>query len=200
MAFGMASLGHDNRSLPDSTFIFGGRTYHRIGDLRPRDSGVASFAQIYMLDAEESAIRRAAVVDHDSSLRPPVLEILHDLLIRYNPWVREMRTAAELNTPEIVWRSDIDVSGMMIGAVVAAPGSRSIVIRQQTQLLPQFIYDGHSLYHTLAYPLLFPTGATGWHDQMLCWQIWTSGHIFTTTHFSFILLKINRFTPNHLKL
>jgi hypothetical protein len=172
MAFGMASVGHDNRSLPDSTFILGGRTYHRIGDLRPRDSAEASFAQIYMLDAEESAIRREAVIGNsDASLRPPVFALLHELLIRYNPWVREMRTAAALNTPVIEWRSDIDVSGMMIGAVVAAPGSRSIVIRQQSQQLPQFISDGHSLYHTLAYPLLFPTGATGWHDQMFCWDV-----------------------------
>lgn len=172
MAFAMASVGHDNRSLPDSTFILGGRTYHRIGDLIPRDSAAASFAQIYMLDAEESAVRRAAVVGHgDSVLREPVFQILHELLVRYNPWVRQLRAAAALGSRVIEWRSDIDVSGMMIGAVVAAPGSRSIVIRRQSSELPQFISDGHSLYHTLAYPLLFPTGAAGWHDAMFCWDV-----------------------------
>ena len=69
MAFAMASVGHDNRSLPDSTFIFGGKSYHRIGDLLPRDSAVAAFAQIYMLDAEESAVRRAAAVGNNDSCK-----------------------------------------------------------------------------------------------------------------------------------
>jgi hypothetical protein len=30
----------------------------------------------------------------------------------------------------------------------------------------QFIDDGHALYHTLTYPLLFPTGARGWFAGM----------------------------------
>ena len=173
MAFAMASVGHDNRSLPDSTFILGGKSYHRIGDLLPRDSAAAAFAQIYMLDAEESAVRRAAAVGNaDSALRLPVFELLHQLLVRHNPWVRQLRAAAAADTRVIEWQSDIDVSGMMIGAVVAAPGfSRSIIIRRQCSELPQFISDGHSLYHTLSYPLLFPTGAAGWHDQMSCWDV-----------------------------
>jgi len=171
MAFAMASIGHDNRSLPDSTFIMGGRTYHRIGCLQPHDSSTSAFAQIYMLDAEEAAVRREAVVGHsDGSLRAPVLVILHELMVRYNPWVQRMRSAAAANTPVIEWRSDIDVAGMMIGAVVSAAGSRSIVLRLQSDDLPQFISDGHALYHTLAYPLLFPTGRTGWHDQMYAWD------------------------------
>lgn len=171
MAFAMASVGHNNRSLPDSTFIMGGRTYHRIGSLRPGDGAETAFAQIYMLDAEEAADRRAEVVGNsDGVLRPQVFEILHELLLRYNPWVQQMRSAAANNIPEIEWRSDIDVSGMMVGAVVAAPGCRSILIRQQSEEPPQFISDGHSLYHTLAYPLLFPTGAAGWHNRMYVWD------------------------------
>ena len=171
MAFAMASVGHDNRSLPDSTFIMGGRTYHRIGSVRPPAFGAASFAQIYLLDPEESAARRAAVVGHgDDAVRLPVLEILHRLMVSHNPWVQRLRSAADHNVPEIEWRSDVDVSGMIVGAVVVAPGTRSIVLRQQSSGRPEFIDDGHSLYHTLAYPLLFPTGASGWHDGMTCWD------------------------------
>lgn len=173
MSFAMASVGHNNRSLPDSTFIMGGRSYHRIGDIRPRDAEHAAFAQIYMLDADEAADRRMAVVggsDTESPLRRAVLQLLHELLLRHNPWVQRLRAAVAHDTPVIEWHSDIDVSGMVIGAVVASPGSRSIVMRQQSDQLPQFIHDGHSLYHTLAYPLLFPTGATGWHDRMYVWD------------------------------
>lgn len=177
MAFAMASVGHDNRSLPDSTFILGGRTYHRIGSMRPRESEAAAFAQIYMLDAEQSALRRSAVIgDSDGSLRQPVFELLHQLMLRFNPWVQQLRTAVALDTPEIVWNSDIDVSGMMIGSVVVAPGARSLVLRQQSSDMPEFISDGHALYHTLAYPLLFPTGRTGWHDSMVCWDVHRNRH------------------------
>jgi hypothetical protein len=172
MAFAMASTGHDNRSLPDSTFILGGRTYHRMGSLRPSDGVAAAFAQIYILDPEDAAARRSDVVGNvDGVLRQPVFEMLHQLLLRFNPWVQQLVASASNNTPDIVWQSDIDVSGMMIGAVVAAPGSRSIVIRQRSDARPEFIHDGHALYHTLAYPLLFPTGSPGWHDQMMCWDV-----------------------------
>lgn len=173
MSFAMASVGHDNRSLPDSTFIMGGRTYHRIGSILPNGSE-AAFAQIFMLDAEfaeEAAARRLQVVgDDDGQLRPPVMAMLHRLLLQHNPWVQRLRAAAEARTPIMEWRSDVDVSGMVLGAVVASSGSRSIMIRLQSTDRPEFIDDGHSLYHTLSYPLLFPTGAPGWHNDMYCWD------------------------------
>ena len=53
---------------------------------------------------------------------------------------------------------------------MVAPGTRSIVVRRRSSERPEFIDDGHALYHTLAYPLLFPTGRTGWHDSMVCWH------------------------------
>jgi len=192
MSFAMASVGHENRSLPDSTFILGGRSYHRIGSLRPQSSAETAFAQIYMLDADQSAERRCAVVgNYDGALRPQVFASLHELMLRYNPWVQQLRAAVSHDTPEIVWQSDIDVSGMMVGAVVASPGSRSIVVRQQSSELPQFISDGHALYHTLAYPLLFPTGRTGWHDSMECWDIIRGRHHRVT------LLEWSRFMLMH---
>jgi hypothetical protein len=173
MAFAMASVGHTNRSLPDGTFIMGGRSYHRIGDVLPRDASQTAFAQIYMLDADEAAVRRMSVVggsEADSPMRLPVLHILHELMLRHNPWVQRLRAAVASDARVVEWQSDIDVSGMVIGAVVASPGSRSIMLRQRSERLPQFIHDGHSLYHTLAYPLLFPTGTSGWHDRMFVWD------------------------------
>jgi hypothetical protein len=171
MSFAMASVGHDNRSLPDSTFIMGGRTYHRIGSMEPLPSQSSSFAQIYMLDPDEATSRRLEVVGHgDDVLKPAVLLILHNLMSTWNPWVRQLRAAVSQNVPVIQWHSDVDVSGMTVGAVVVAPGVRSIVLWRQSSDMPQFIHDGHSLYHTLAYPLLFPTGSTGWHDKLSCWD------------------------------
>lgn len=131
MAFAMASVGHVNRSLPDSTFILGGRTYHRIGSMRPAPGHPHCFAQIYMLDSAEAADRRSAAVnDTDNVLRRPVLELLHNLLVRYNPWVQQFRVAAAAGTPVLEWHSDVEVSGMEIGAVVAECGKRSIMLHQ----------------------------------------------------------------------
>jgi hypothetical protein len=119
MAFAMASVGHDNRSLPDSTFIFGGRSYHRIGAMEPPPGQSASFAQIYLLDPDEAAVRRLEAVGHDDGvLRQEVFAHLHRLMLSYNPWVRHLRVAASLNLPVIQWQSDVDVSGMSIGAVL----------------------------------------------------------------------------------
>lgn len=172
MAFAMASTGHANRSLPDSTFILGGRTFHRIGSLRPNDGAAAAFAQIYLLDPDDAAARRSDVVGNFAGvLRQPVFHMLHVLLLRYNPWVQQLVASATDDTPNVVWQSDIDVSGMVIGAVVAEPGSRSIVIQKRSAARPEFISDGHALYHTLAYPLLFPTGRPGWHDHMMSWDV-----------------------------
>ncbi len=33
-----------------------------------------------------------------------------------------------------------------------------------------WIDDGHALYHPLAYPLLFPWGSPGWHDQLTVYR------------------------------
>jgi hypothetical protein len=158
MAFAMASTGHANRSLPDSTFILGGRTFHRIGSLSPNDGAAAAFAQIYLLDPDDAAARRSDVVGNFAGvLRQPVFHMLHELLLRYNPWVQQLVASASDDTPNVVWQSDIDVSGMVIGAVVAEPGSRSIVIQKRSAARPEFISDRWpcALSHACL-PITFP--------------------------------------------
>jgi hypothetical protein len=177
MAFAMASVGHDNRSLPDSTFILGGRSYHRIGAMLPSPGKSASFAQIYLLDPDDAAVRRLEAFGHgDCVLRQEVMVILHRLMLTFNPWVRQLRVAASQNVPVIRWNSDVDVSGMSMGAVVVAAGTRSISIQRHTSDFPEFIDDGHGLYHTLSYPLLFPTGITGWYNGLRCWDARHGSH------------------------
>ena len=139
--------------------------------MRPAPGHPHCFAQIYMLDSAEAADRRSAAVnDTDNVLRRPVLELLHNLFVRYNPWVQQFRVAAAAGTPVLEWHSDVEVSGMEIGAVVAECGKRSIMLHQLPSGPPEFISDSHSLYHTLAYPLLFPCGSAGWHKDLQCWD------------------------------
>jgi hypothetical protein len=140
-----------------------------VGSLLPDAATPHAFAQIFMLDTQEASDRRIRALGRGNAqdvLRPDVLSQLHTWLLQHNPWVQQLRAAVARDTPEIVWSSDIDVSGMVIGSVVAAPGSRSIVIRQQYSGMPQFISDGHALYHRSGDqrdPSIARTVLTSWH-------------------------------------
>jgi hypothetical protein len=166
MAMAMASVGHSNHSLPGNcSFILGGRTYHRIGSMHPDDGQMARFAQIYLLDvADASAVRNH---HQHQSLDETVLGRLHAALISSNPWVQQIRCAAASGRP-LRWRWDGEEvnDAMMIGAIVAEPGSHREVALQMAGGELQFISDIHRLYHPLAYPILFPTGQTGWYLGM----------------------------------
>jgi hypothetical protein len=168
MSLAMASVGHDNRSLPDGTFVLGGRTYHRVGTLLPPAGCHPSFAQIYILDADQAAERRVAVMSHDgsSALRLEHLSRLHSLLLEHNVCVQQYVQAARSDAQQLIWRSSDDLSTMQIAAIVTEPGSHRDIVVQKHDGGLQFIDDGHPLYHPLAYPLLFPLGSSGWSEGL----------------------------------
>lgn len=135
MALAMASVGHENISLPDGMFTLGGKTFHRVGSLLPAAAAPHAFAQIFLLDTEEASDRRICAMGrgaaHDE-LRPAVLSQLHNWFMQHNPWVQQFVSAARSNLPRLVWRSSDDIATMQIGALVAQPGSkRDIVIERQ---------------------------------------------------------------------
>jgi hypothetical protein len=167
MAMSMASVGHKNASLPDGTFILSGKSYHRIGPLVPFQGNLHNFAQIYILDTMDATSRRMDVFAQ--RLKASVLSNMHDLMLMHNPYARQYRQAA-IDDVELQWSTEDDILGMQIGAIIAEPGhSRTIIIRKVTSAVNKltFIDDAHHLYHTLAYPLLFPTGAHGWHANIM---------------------------------
>lgn len=167
MAMSMASVGHKNISLPDGTFVLGGKTFHRVGSSHPGRDVPHAFAQIYVLDVQQASARRLEVFGGDGAqIRRDHLVNLHTQLLLHNTWIQQFVRAARDNTPQLVWRCTDDISTMQIGAIIAEPGSqRDIVIRRHNGM-PEFIHDGHALYHPLAYPLLFPMGSTGWQEDM----------------------------------
>jgi len=167
-AMAMASVGHDARVLSGgpSSLILSGRAFHRVPGSFIADPGWnPSFAQIYLLDAEE-AVRIRNGLHHDS-LRPEILRLLHGIMMRDNPWVRQFCQSAA-NSQPLMWRwdgEDVD-NAMVLAAMIASPGSsRNIVVRVHDST-PLIINDLHRLYHPLAYPILFPTGLTGWFLDM----------------------------------
>ena len=168
MAVAMASVGHSNVSLPDGTFVLGGKAYHRVGSLQPALGTPHSFAQIYVLDVEQATERRVAVMGgSESRLRRDLLAALHTQLLAHNPWIQQFVAAAQGDAVQLVWRCTDDLSSMQIGALVAEPGNQRDIVVKRHDGQVQFLHDGHALYHPLAYPLLFPMGTAGWHEGML---------------------------------
>ena len=159
-AMAMASVGHNVRVLSGgpSSLTLSGRVFHRVPGSFVADPGWnPSFAQIYLLDAEDASRIRNDF--HHNSLRLDILRLLHDVMIRDNPWVRQFCQSAATSQP-ILWRWDGDdvSNAMVIAAMIAAPGSSRNIIIQVHDSAPRIINDLHRLYHPLAYPILFPTG------------------------------------------
>jgi hypothetical protein len=168
MAMCMASVGHKSKGLAYGSFVLGGKTYHRIGSMHPRVDADHSFAQIYVLDVQSATDRRLGIFGGDAAvLRRCVLAQLHALMMAVNPLMQQFVAAARGDLPNLIWRCCDDISTMQVGALVAEPGSRRDIIVQRSAGELMFIHDGHRLYHPLAYPLLFPYGTGGWHEDMV---------------------------------
>ena len=112
MAMAMASVGHKNMSLPDGTFVMGGRSYHRIGSLLPSSGQDSNFAQIYLLDTLDATSRRSSIFGNRLDER--VLSDLHDQLRMHNRLVSQFCQAATSNVPELIWSSEDDILNMQI--------------------------------------------------------------------------------------
>jgi hypothetical protein len=200
MSMAMVSIGHTNKSLPGGSFIFGGKTLHRIGCLLPSPGHLHAFAQIYTLDVEQASERRRTLFGGaDSALRQNNLSHLHVLLLRHNPFVRQFVQAAQDIYPELIWRCADDVSTMQMGAMVSEPGSSRDIVIQRVNGSIKCIDDGHALYHPLAYPLLFPLGSGGWHERLRVMSVDQQRDRFVTLTEWGRYYLMHRTIPTHLQ-
>jgi hypothetical protein len=205
MAMAMASVGHSKDGFPDGVFVMSGKSYHRLGvSIVPQTGRPHNFAQIYVLDTDDATSRRMELFSN--RLNRSVLQQLHELFLIHNPLASQFRAAASMDVPELVWTSEDDIMRMHMGAIVSSYGSRSIVIqkhdldgRPDVNRL-QFIDDGHSLYHPLAYPLLFPVGNCGWYHRMKRRDVFdgdTFHSVSLTDYGRYVLM--HRSQPSHLQ-
>ena len=166
MSLAMASVGHKAAGLPDGMFVLGGQACHRIGSLAPSPGCPPAFAQIYVLDSDAASIRRMQVFGRNCPLKRQVLQALHTLLFQHNSCVRQFVAAARSDVPKLTWSCGDDISGMQVGAMVVEPGVHRDIVVQRVSGPLMFIHDGHSLFHPLSYPLLFPLGTPGWRESL----------------------------------
>lgn len=170
-AMAFASTGHENHSLVDGTFVLGGRSYHRIGSILPLPVQQHSFSQIYVLDTDDATHRRLELMP---ALRAHTLSQLHDLMIRFNRLAVMYRTVVcniadfEVHNDAVgySWSGSDELSMFEVGAVIERDGFKRHIVLKLRDGLVRSISDSHQLYHALTYPLLFPTGCSGWHAKM----------------------------------
>ena len=162
-------------------------------------SSCASFSQIWILDTADATHRRMQLMPE---LRPHVLTSLHDVLSQHNHLVQMYRAAAadvrcmsesDVASQGFSWSATEDLSNFEMAAIIEQPGfQRNVVIRGTGGSVTK-ISDGHQLYHTLAYPLLFPLGTAGWH-----WKYEHNGRSISLTEYMRFLL-MHRYRPSHIQ-
>ena len=135
-------------------------------------------------------------MDIAPTLRPDTLRRLHDLMLQHNHLARSFKTAASSDAVHLSWKGDEDMDAFEVGAIVAKPGFRRDIIVSRLDGEMQSISTSHQYYHALAYPLLFPTGCSGWHPK-LCFGDSLDRKISLKEYMRFVLM--HRDQPSHLQ-
>ncbi len=128
-----------------------------------------AFAQIWSLDTSDATSRRQEIMPE---LRSHVLNSLHTLLLRHNRLARMFKSAYDstlrldpqhLASVGFTWSATDELSNFEVASMIEQPGFSRHIRIQAVSGRVQAIDDGHQLYHAVTYPLLFPTGSSGWH-------------------------------------
>ncbi|KAF9025557.1 hypothetical protein BDZ89DRAFT_888347, partial [Hymenopellis radicata] len=182
-AFAMVSLGIKTRPTPlpghgPSVFRLHGALYHNLGQLLPGEDGSRKYAQLYILDSRDEAT--AQRMRNNTGLRFDVMNIIHDVLYRYNIYVPQFLTAAERlqrhNAPnafaQLSFTSTKDKRrynlptaseiAVVISDNVDPQARRDIMLELRQGGAMKRIYDTNPAYQALYYVLLFPRGEHGW--------------------------------------
>ncbi|KAG6705369.1 hypothetical protein I3842_07G176100 [Carya illinoinensis] len=170
------------------TFRIHGQMYHYIEDLVPEDRH-PSYLQLYFFDTEHELENRI----HDAErLDPSIIARLMDIL-EVNPYCLFFRTLSNISRLEnhtIRIRSDIDLDQCVYNApsvsqVAAIWTETDNCTEQKGRDIIVFNEAGGShivqyyfgCYDPLQYPLLFPFGDSGWHQDMYMSILLLSGHL-----------------------
>ena len=135
-------------------------------------------------------------------LRSHVLSSLHEMLMQHNRLAQSYKSAADnvssLNCDQLpsvgfLWSASEELSHFEVASIIERAGfSRDIVVQSRSGRCIN-VNDGHQLYHSLAYPLLFPTGSSGWHYELR----YNERKISLTEYMRFLLM--HRSHPSHIQ-
>ena len=166
------------------TFRIQGALCHKVGSLLPVEGQRPRFAQIYVTDHDPDRQVHWRLINAHGLLDRTIVRTLQDVLHRVNPYYEMFKTACERMREDQGLRLRLisfdphvhdprrynRPTASEIGVVVVGDGSertyvRDIIIEERSGNL-QRISELHSAYLPLRFPLLFPFGEPGWHNNI----------------------------------
>lgn len=194
-ALAMASMGAQldvPRGNGPYTFRIHGQVYHFAGPLHPPQGQRPSFGQIYILDTSQACAER---LGHSANANcdADVMQELGALIGRINSFAAAFKMMSEVEHEEeraaiaqgrsiapvrMIFDTTLErdprryntpqaneVAVVYVGEDGDVPATRSIAIHPRTGGL-EAIRDIDPICDPLTYPVLFPTGALGWHTEL----------------------------------
>ena len=170
----------DGRGLP--TYKIQGELYHQIGPLRPEDGRAPLYSQLYIYDAAEALEHRQ---NNNPQTSHATMDFLQRVMLDCNPFVPVYEQAASLasshSLPHYHLRLDFlkasdrrrynlpnnnhELAAIIPGDVDTCIDSRNVIIREKGGPLMR-ITEVHPSYVALHFPLLAPTGQSGWRKDL----------------------------------
>nr|XP_047141044.1 uncharacterized protein LOC101235432 [Hydra vulgaris] len=175
-----------NRGPP--CFRISGQIMHRIGNLRHQQGDPPAFCQLYVYDPNTALNFR--MEQNDCCIRE-LMELLQTIINQENPYALAFKNMAEVEDAEIRQAaiegrpisvvkmlllegcdrrrynlpSHEEVAVVFVGNDGAPPPSREVVIYPRGQPLKTISSMSANL-DPMIYPIFFPRGDAGWHDQL----------------------------------
>nr|AAT73668.1 hypothetical protein [Oryza sativa Japonica Group] len=190
--FVITSMGAKiNESINDGrapyVFKISGQVCHRIGSLLPPQGHRPEYAQLYIFDTEHEISNRINVASSSRvtfHANEQIVASLIEMLNTNNPIVQLFRTAHErisldasdqfcirlfgkLDANGDIYSAPVasEVVGLIVGDVGSADVGRDIIIQDRASRL-QRINENHCKFMAMQYPLLFPYGEDGYHENL----------------------------------
>ncbi|XP_072080936.1 uncharacterized protein [Arachis hypogaea] len=162
---------NDGRGPPQ--FIISGQNYHRIGSLLPDAGQKPKFAQLYIYDTQHEIMHRQRIFGYVYSCDLIVILCFVPVIMQIYEIDKELITELlqMIDTHNVIAQkvdrriysapSCDEVAALIVGDFDSSDHGRDIIVRSTGGRL-QRIYETHSLYWPLQYPLLFPYGEDGY--------------------------------------
>ncbi|CAN6372728.1 unnamed protein product [Urochloa humidicola] len=186
-SMGVKVIDSINDGRGPHVFKISGQLCHRIGSLLPQHDKRPEYAQLYIFDTQNEISNRMQVATYENSAFRPnekIISGLIDMFNTHNPIVKLFRMAANricnstddryciriFGTPDK--HGDIfsaPVASEVVGLVVNDFGTtdvgRDLIIEEQSGQL-QRVHENHCKFMAMQYPILFPYGEDGYHDNI----------------------------------
>ncbi|KAL7137613.1 hypothetical protein ABFS83_10G105100 [Erythranthe nasuta] len=161
------------------TFRAQGMVYHDLPGLTPNEGGPTNF-QLYFVETEKEIENRLKILDNSELSEPIINKVMK--IMEVNPYARLFRTLKDYPSMDNVQlhiskdvRLDQRVYNSPTADQVAAiwvegndphiPAERDIVVHARSGHKHR-IKHYYGCYDPMQYPLLFPKGDTGWHQNI----------------------------------